>query len=242
MKQGYGSIVIILYSFFCIVDARFYSLEALNGDINCLIFKTPYYSEEKTLDQGLNDFKSCVFNFQRLLEHARQIKKPVVLIIPDQLEGYTPVCPESPWIEGARTALAWANSYFRFAHLGNVDVRVILIDQDFKQEQIITTVLKIFEKKYIDDPSLSKEEQFEKRIFKEKDFFSQKIIIHNYKLVPWSFTKKNKEAQILSPDLPACPAGKKRFLISGAAGFISSHLVEALLKQKHQVIGLDNFI
>lgn len=177
-----------------------------------------------------------------MLEHARQIKKPVVLIIPDQLEGYTPVCPESPWIEGARTALAWANSYFRFAHLGNVDVRVILIDQDFKQEQIITTVLKIFEKKYIDDPSLSKEEQFEKRIFKEKDFFSQKIIIHNYKLVPWSFTKKNKEAQILSPDLPACPAGKKRFLISGAAGFISSHLVEALLKQKYQVIGLDNFI
>ena len=54
--------------------------------------------------------------------------------------------------------------------------------------------------------------------------------------------KKNKEAQILSPDLPACPAGKKRFLISGAAGFISSHLVEALLKQKYQVIGLDNFI
>ncbi|NRB21206.1 hypothetical protein HRU45_00490 [Candidatus Dependentiae bacterium] len=67
MKQGYGSIVIILFSFFCIVDARFYSLEALNGDINCLIFKTPYYSEEKTLDQGLNDFKSCVFNYSTIV-------------------------------------------------------------------------------------------------------------------------------------------------------------------------------
>lgn len=33
----------------------------------------------------------------------------------------------------------------------------------------------------------------------------------------------------------------ERFLVTGAAGFIGSHLCEALLHQKHEVIGLDNF-
>src|SRR5690606_28921287 len=33
-----------------------------------------------------------------------------------------------------------------------------------------------------------------------------------------------------------------RILISGAAGFLGSHLTDLLLSQGHQVVGLDNFI
>ena len=33
-----------------------------------------------------------------------------------------------------------------------------------------------------------------------------------------------------------------RILVTGAAGFIGSHLCERLLKEKHQVVGMDNFI
>src|SRR5690349_1345724 len=36
-------------------------------------------------------------------------------------------------------------------------------------------------------------------------------------------------------------ANPKRWLVSGAAGFIGSHLVQKLLELKQEVVGLDNF-
>jgi UDP-N-acetylglucosamine/UDP-N-acetylgalactosamine 4-epimerase len=37
------------------------------------------------------------------------------------------------------------------------------------------------------------------------------------------------------------PAGRSRWLVTGAAGFIGSHLTETLLRYGQQVVGLDNF-
>jgi UDP-glucuronate decarboxylase len=38
------------------------------------------------------------------------------------------------------------------------------------------------------------------------------------------------------------PPGRKRALVTGAAGFLGSHLCERLLERGHQVVGLDNFL
>ena len=45
----------------------------------------------------------------------------------------------------------------------------------------------------------------------------------------------------LAPRLEALRAEPRRWLVTGAAGFIGSNLVEALLRLDQQVIGLDNF-
>ncbi|WP_338504094.1 SDR family oxidoreductase [Sphingomonas kaistensis] len=49
------------------------------------------------------------------------------------------------------------------------------------------------------------------------------------------------EAPGLAAHLPALRENPRRWLVTGAAGFIGSNLVEALLRLDQQVVGLDNF-
>lgn len=59
--------------------------------------------------------------------------------------------------------------------------------------------------------------------------------------VPLRFSKRGSRS-IPSDDLTTALAGQERsWLVTGAAGFIGSNLVEALLRSGQRVVGLDNF-
>ena len=53
-----------------------------------------------------------------------------------------------------------------------------------------------------------------------------------------SLTSSLPAFAVLGNRLPAQPA---RWLVTGSAGFIGSHLVESLLRLDQTVVGLDNF-
>jgi len=201
------------------------------------------------LDQAWRDFHSMVFEFPKLLERAAREKLPVVLVVPEKLEGFGPLADEAPWIEGARTALAWASAYFRFEELGNVDVRVLQISgEEVPPEQVGAGVQEILSRN-IRDVEGSPEAQMEARIFRLKDVLKTTRALGSDLLLEWrpiaevSGPEKSKAVpEIIRPDLPPVPNGKKRIVVTGAAGFIGINLVKRLLAEGHQVIALDNLI
>ncbi len=237
-----------------------------------LAYQTPLVpGGPKDLAKEWRDFHAMVFTFPKLLERAAQEKLPVVLVLPEQLDGFGPLASEAPWIEGARTALAWASAYFRFKELGNVDVRVLrLPGTRVSQDRIAEAVKELSARKIRDDAS-TPEKQMEARMFRLEDVLkmrrapiaklslevralSEIVGLEKAAITPEmrlnlvdSSTSQpasnvGRRAEMIRPDLPPVPKEKKRIVITGAAGFIGTNLVKRLLAEGHQVVALDNLI
>ncbi len=82
------------------------------------------YENERSFEEAWNIFHDNVFQFRKLLNIAKDLKLPILLVIPDNIDNISTLSNDAPWIEGARVALTWASVFFRFKELGNVDVRV----------------------------------------------------------------------------------------------------------------------
>jgi nucleoside-diphosphate-sugar epimerase/MoaA/NifB/PqqE/SkfB family radical SAM enzyme/broad specificity phosphatase PhoE/LmbE family N-acetylglucosaminyl deacetylase len=198
-------------------------------------------------DQAWSDFYEMVFEFPKLLEEAARKKLPVVLIAPENLSGHRPLADEAPWVEGARTALAWASAYYRAQYLGNVDVRVLQIpDGVVDMGQIREAAQKLFEYQISDNVG-TPEDRMAGRLFpldtilRKSNFQSS-----NYLLEPRTISEtleageQKRPPAIIYPDFPEIPKGKQRIVITGAAGLIGVATIQRLLKEGHQIIALDN--
>ncbi|MBU9888751.1 MAG: GDP-mannose 4,6-dehydratase [Candidatus Omnitrophica bacterium] len=220
------------------------------GQEKGFVYETPFLPRDiKNLDKAWADFHQMVFDFPKILERAAQTKKPVVLVVPEDLDGFSPLADEAPWIEGARVSLAWASAYYRFKELGNVDVRVLRVPRSGVSQKQITKAVQLLTGKKIKPVPGTPEEQFEARMFTLAAVLgTRKVPSKNLVLERRSLTSldgvgsRPAERVILRPKLSRIPEGKQRILVVGGAGFIGTNLVQALLAEGHQVIVMDSMV
>lgn len=230
------SFVLIIFSNFLFLHADFFSFEC-SGKTVGLVFT--YLTDNKK--DPLHYYGEAVFGLPKFLEYAREKKLPVILVVPENLKGYSPLDQDAPLYEGARVALAWGSAYFRFKELGNVDVRVLLYDKQLTEGMhFLNKISALFEQSF-SDIKTSPEEQMRERMVNSS--FGGRKLLHLYNRLA-SFDIKRfifqEKAKLIEHQLPALAERQKRFVITGGAGFIGTHLVERLLKEGNQVIVLDN--
>lgn len=160
----------------------FYAL-ALSATLSLAQEKTPLIFNPFPITNSWQTFFDAAFEFPQQLERARQKNLPVVLHIPKNVHGFSPLEDGMEWLEGMRVALTWATIY---QQIHQVEVR-----------------------------------------FVEED----------------NVAHPNKSMLVQAESVqPSIYRAVKIFLITGAAGFIGSHLCKALLNEGHRVIGVDNLL
>lgn len=223
-------------------NSKIFSILNQANNLNGYAFLIPFPKNNINIDDGWNVFHNSVFKFLSLLESAKNNKVPLIIVIPDEYNNVTPICKESPWIEGARCALAWASAYHRFGELGNIDVRILVLSQkEFSSKDIVDSLVSNLISLNIKDISNKPEENIKNRIFSSKNIpqaATKKFILKEIQIAD----QPSKFTTVINPNLANCPTGKQRILVTGGSGFIGSHAVKDLLVNDHQVIVLDNFM
>jgi len=187
-------------------------------------------------------FNQTVFDTPEVLTYAHKEKLPVVMLVPRDLDGYSPLDDGFEWLEGIRVALAWASMHMRFKEHGNLTIQFVQIeDAATPTEDDLLTVLANFDG-HAPCPVNNKPELPEEAVaakFSPLSKFLQKKAHQKGSITPLFLNKK----KIVPTNIqsPFVTQNSKIIVISGATGFIGTHMVEALLAQGHRIIALDNF-
>jgi len=217
----------------------FYQYRANNR--SAVFFINVFSHNELKIEQAWQAFNNAAFVLPKALEYARTYSIPLVIFIPDVFSSVSTLADNAPWLEGARVALAWASAYFRFKELGNVDVRIIKVNGPLESGKVVTT-LKNIVCTPIDDIHKTPEENMRHRLFALEDFDTRIIDNAAFSCQPLVFDEDHNAVRVIKPQLLPLQKHQRRFVITGSAGFLGSHLARVLLQKGHQVIGLDNFL
>lgn len=201
-----------------------------------LIFHIPTPTHELIKELGWHYFHACAFEFPIFLDYAQKYKLPVIIALPERYEKVATTGEYAPIMEGARVALAWASTYFRFK---NVDVRFVVLPQTHSDDVLLRKINHLIHEPIAQSARISSDESIYHRFFKYES-----LPTHNSDITaePITLHIQPKDTHTISPRLPSAGNGSKRIVITGGSGFIGSHLARALITQGNQVIVLDNLV
>lgn len=225
----------ILLIFLCIyasIAQGFFYRCLHNGKIKALICVYPQDQQNSQLYWDY--FFEASLEVPLLLKYARDLNVPVIIISPEELHGFSPLDDKAPLIEGARVAIAWASAYFRAFQL---DVRILLYSGDSSLSNDLILKLSLIGLQYPIEDSKKIEDALKNRILSLKSIDG--TLEPGYVLEKHIIMSSHKSYHQIKSSLTG--THKKNVLITGAAGFIGSHLTHALLERGWHVIGLDTF-
>ena len=246
LLNRYYSIQIILLS---IVTASLYPLD--NGYYRYVrqdgtqvvlgVILPSRYCAEQSLESASSTFSLASFQIQSAIEEARNSSSLLVLCVPPVYSKTDQLGLEAAWREGARMALAWSSAAARFDSLGSIGLS-ILETQNFIEDIDQQVLCKALEKIDIDvQHNLRTIEDIQRCIISLDRLTIDPEATQLNSLEPLAFDRPEKNHLIIADSLPPLQPGQKRYLITGAAGFLGSHLAELMLQQGDQIIGIDNF-
>lgn len=245
LLNRYYFIPIVLLS---IVTASLYSLD--NGYYRYVrqdgtqvvlgVILPPRYCSEPSLESASSTFSLATLRIQSAIEEARNSSSLLVLCVPPVYSKTDQLGLEAAWREGARMALAWSSAAARFDSLGSIDL-TILETQNYLEDvdqQILCKALEVID---VDVHNLRTIEDIQRRIISLDKLTIDPEGAQLNNLEPLSFSPPEKDQLVIADSFPPLQSGQKRYLITGAAGFLGSHLAELMLQQGDQIIGIDNF-
>ena len=182
-------------------------------------------------------FNEVIFNLPHALQAAKIKNISTYIMVPHDLDGFSPIDPKAPFIESIRTFLTCASIYYLFNNENQWPLFIIYISEKHYNLSVESIILNL--------------QNYQDRTFSTID----ECIIHfdgdnlietrsNFlELESKKCVKNNSMKKILNvPGDFSIKSSQKRFCISGGAGFIGATLVKKLLNQGHQVIVLDNLL
>lgn len=96
------------------------------------------------IDQGtdiLESYQMLISDMPDYLDWIIAHRKPFCIIIPDSIEGVGPLELTAPFIEGARTALAWIQSYKRLFSNALIEYKIVPESQYNPKKDVCPVVL-----------------------------------------------------------------------------------------------------